>query len=101
MADNPRTGSSLDEMLREDGIYEETKARAIKSVLARKLTLAMADQNLTKASMAERMETSRSQLDRLLDPDNESVTLDTLKRAASAVGMQIEIELRPQDGPTI
>jgi len=51
MADNPRTGSSLDEMLREDGIYEETKARAIKSVLARKLTLAMADQNLTKASI--------------------------------------------------
>lgn len=95
MPKNSRTGSSLEDMLREDGIYEDAKNRAVKSILARKLMQAMEEQNLSKARMAERMETSRSQLDRLLDPDNESVTLETLKRAAGAVGMQIEIELRP------
>ena len=95
MPKNSRTGSSLEDMLREDGIYEDAKNRAVKSILARKLMQAMEEQNLSKAHMAERMETSRSQLDRLLDPDNEGVTLETLKRAAGAVGMQIEIELRP------
>ena len=95
MPKNSRTGSSLEDMLREDGIYEDAKNRAVKSILARKLMQAMEEQNLSKARMAERMETSRSQLDRLLDPDNETVTLETLKRAAGAVGMQIEIELRP------
>lgn len=95
MAKNSRTGSSLEDMLREDGIYEDSKNRAVKSILARKLTQAMEEQKLSKARMAERMDTSRSQLDRLLDPDNEGVTLETLKRAAGAVGMQIEIELRP------
>ena len=54
----------------------------------------MKAQNLSKAPMAARMKTSRSQLDRLLDPDNESVTLDTLKRAAAAVGMRLELELK-------
>ena len=60
---------------------------------ADKLTQAMEAQNLSKARMAERMETSRSQLDRLLDPENERVTLQTLKRAAAAVGMRLELEL--------
>ncbi len=92
---NPRTGSTLESLLREDGIYEDAKNHAIKSVIAYKLKEAMKAQNLSKARMAERMETSRSQLDRLLDPDNESVTLETLKRAASAVGMRLELELRP------
>ena len=54
----------------------------------------MKSQNISKALMAERMETSRSQLDRLLDPENERVTLHTLKRAAAAVGMRLELELR-------
>ena len=92
---NPRTGSTLESLLREDGVYEDAKNRAIKSVIAYKLEEAMKAQNLSKARMAKRMETSRSQLDRLLDPDNESVTLETLKRAASAVGMRLELELRP------
>ncbi len=92
---NPRTGSTLESLLREDGVYEDAKNHAIKSVIAYKLEEAMKTQNLSKARMAKRMETSRSQLDRLLDPDNESVTLETLKRAANAVGMRLELKLRP------
>ena len=91
---NPRLGSTLESVLREDGGYEDVKNQAIKAVLAYKLEEAMKAQNLSKARMAERMETSRSQLDRLLDPENEGVTLHTLKRAAAAVGMRLELELR-------
>ena len=89
-----RVGSTLESLLREDGSYEEAKNQAIKSVLAYKLERAMQAQNLSKAGMAARMETSRSQLDRLLDPNNDGVTLHTLKRAAAAVGMRLEIDLR-------
>ncbi len=91
---NPRVGSTLESLLREDGICEDAKSYAVKSVLAYKLAQAMEAQNLSKARMAARMETSRSQLDRLLDPENESVTLHTLKRAAAAIGMRLELELR-------
>ena len=73
--ENPRIGSTLESLLREDGIYEDAKNHAIKAVLAYKLTRAMKAQRLSKVRMAERMETSRSQLDRLLDPENERVTL--------------------------
>ncbi len=90
---NPHLGSTLESLLREDGTYEDEKNQAIKSVLAYKLEKAMKAQNLSKAGMAERMATSRSQLDRLLDPENEGVTLHTLKRAAAAVGMRLELEL--------
>ena len=96
--ENPRIGSTLESLLREDGIYEDAKNHAIKAVLAYKLTQAMKAQRLSKARMAERMETSRSQLDRLLDPENERVTLHTLKRAAAAVGMRLELELRQSSG---
>lgn len=92
---NPRTGSTLESLLREDGVYEEVQNRAVKSVLAHKLREAMETQQLSKKGMAERMETSRSQLDRLLDPKNDSVTLDTLSRAAAAVGMELKVELAP------
>ena len=91
---NPHLGSTLESLLQEDGTYEDTKNHAIKSVLAYKLEEAMRAQNLSKARMAERMETSRSRLDRLLDPENEGVTLHTLQRAAAAVGMRLELELR-------
>ena len=94
MLGNPHFGSELESMLREDGIYEDAKNDAVKSVLAYKLERAMKEQNLSRARMAERMETSRSQLDRLLDPENEGVTPHTLKRAAVAVGMRLELELR-------
>jgi antitoxin HicB len=88
-----KIGSSFDEFLKEEGIYEEVTARAIKRVIARQLDALMHDQGLTKSSLAKRMKTSRAQLDRLLDPDNESVTLDTLTRAAQAVGRQLRMEL--------
>ena len=96
MADDKkaRVGSTLESLLREDGTYDELKNDAIKAVLAYKLTEAMKAQKLSKARMAERMETSRSQLDRLLDPENEGVTLHALRRAAAAVGMRLDLELR-------
>ena len=91
---NSRVGTTLESLLREDDSYEEAKNQAVKSVLAYKLERAMKAQKLSKSGMAARMDTSRSQLDRLLDPENDGVTLHTLKRAAAAVGMRLEIELR-------
>jgi hypothetical protein len=88
-----RIGSSFDDFLKEDGIYEEVTARAIKRVIARQLGALMQEEGLTKAALAKRMHTSRAQLDRLLDPENESVTLGTLTRAAHAVGRQLRMEL--------
>ena len=88
-----RIGSSFDDFLKEDGIYEEVTARAIKRVIARQLDALMEDQGLTKSALAKRMKTSRAQLDRVLDPANGSVTLDTLARAAKAVGRQLRMEL--------
>jgi antitoxin HicB len=87
-----RIGSSLDDFLKEEGFYEEVTARAIKRVIARKLDAFM-DEGITKTELAKRMKTSRAQLDRLLDSDNESVTLGKLTRAAQAVGRQLRMEL--------
>jgi len=88
-----RIGSSFDDFLKKDCIYEEVTARAIKRVIARQLDALMEDQGLTKSELAKRMRTSRAQLDRVLDPANGSVTLDTLTRAAKAVGRQLRMEL--------
>jgi len=88
-----RIGSSFDDFLREEGIYEEVTARVIKRVIARQLGALMQEQGLTKSELAKRMDTSRAQLDRLLDPENESVTLGTLTRAAHAVGRNLRMEL--------
>jgi DNA-binding Xre family transcriptional regulator len=88
-----RIGSSLDDFLKKEGIYEEVTARAIKRVIARQLDALMEQEGLTKTELAKRMKTSRAQLDRLLDPDNESVTLATLTRAAQAVGRHLRMEL--------
>lgn len=88
-----RIGSSFDDFLKEEGIYEEVTAVAIKRVIARQLDALMTDQGLTKSALAKRMKTSRAQLDRLLDPENESVTLGTLARAAQAVGRNLRMEL--------
>ena len=74
--------------------YEEANNQAVKSILAYKLEQAMKAQKLSKTGTAARMDTSRSELDRLLDPENDGVTLHTLKRAAAAVGVRLEIELR-------
>ena len=92
---NPRAGSSFDDFLKEDGIYEDVQNAAIKKVLSAKLEAAMFDQNISKSDMAKRLKTSRSQLDRLLDPDNETITLQTASRAAAVLGMTLEINLSP------
>jgi antitoxin HicB len=88
-----RVGPSFDNFLKEEGIYEEVTARAIKRVIARQLDALMQDEGISKTELARRMKTSRAQLDRLLDPENESVTLGTLTRAAHAVGRQLRMEL--------
>ena len=86
-------GSSFDSWLRQEGIYEEVTASAIKRVLARQIEAAMQEKQLSKAEMARRMRTSRAALDRLLDPEYESVTLTTLRKAAVAVGRELRLEL--------
>jgi len=93
MAKNPHEGSSFDDFLKEDGIYEECTAAALKKVLAWQLQEEMKNKNITKKIMAERMETSRSQLDRLLDPEKTGVSLETMQRAASVVGRELRIDL--------
>jgi hypothetical protein len=93
MTANPHTGSEFDDLLKEEGLYEECSATAIKRVLARQLAEEMKRLALTKTEMAVRMQTSRAQLDRLLDPEKTGVSLDTIQRAASVVGRQLRIEL--------
>jgi plasmid maintenance system antidote protein VapI len=83
---------TFDEFLAEQGILEDCEDRAIKAIIADQIASAMQDQGLTKSAMADRMKTSRRQLDRLLDPDTPSVTLDTLRRAAKALGRNLHIE---------
>ena len=84
---------TFDEFLAEQGILEACEDHAIKEIIAAQLVEAMQAQGLTKTLMAERMKTSRRQLDRLLDPASSSVTLDTLRRAAAAVGRTLRVEL--------
>jgi predicted XRE-type DNA-binding protein len=93
MTNNPHAGSDFDDFLREEGLYEECSAIAIKRVLARQLAEEMKQKKMTKTEMATRMQTSRTQLDRLLDPEKTGVSLDTIQRAASVVGRQLRIEL--------
>lgn len=88
------TGSSFDSFLEEEGILEETEAVAIKRVLAWQLSEAMRKRGITKKEMATRLKTSRSQLDRLLDPDNASVHLQTITRAARALGKRVSITIK-------
>jgi antitoxin HicB len=88
-----RVGSSFDDFLKQEGIYEGVTARAIKRVLVRQLDDLMRREEISKTELASRMKTSRAQLDRLLDPENESVTLGTLARAAQAVGRHLRMEL--------
>jgi len=88
-----RAGGLFSEFLHEEGIYEQTNEKAVKRVLAFQLAAAMKEQGVSKVEMAKRLETSRSQLDRLLDPENDAVTLGILTRAANAVGRNIKLEL--------
>ena len=90
---DPRELTTLDSWLDEEGIREEVTAVAIKRVVAYALREAMEKQSLTKSAMAEKMHTSRKQLDRVLDPNEHNVTLDTLAKAAKSVGRQLKVEL--------
>jgi len=85
-------GSSIDDFLKEEGIFEETQAQAVKEVIAWQLTEAMKKNKISKNKMAALLKTSRTQVDRLLDPKND-ITLSSLQRAAAMVGRRVSIEL--------
>jgi len=89
----PHIGSAFETFLEVESIRDEVEAVAINRILARKVAEAMKTEGLTKAAMARRMQTSRMALDRLLDPANASVTLQTMLKAAAAVGRQLRVEL--------
>lgn len=86
-------GSSFDDYLTEEGTLEETNTTAVKRVLAWQLEQAMEKQQISKRALAAAMNTSRSQLDRILDPDNDHIRLDTLTAAARVLGLNLRIEL--------
>jgi antitoxin HicB len=90
---HPNHGSSLEEFLKEDGNLDTATAIAVKRVIAWQLQQEMEKQKLTKSAMAKMMQTSRVQLDRVLSPDDGNVTLETLQRAARAVGKELRLEL--------
>ena len=86
-------GSDFDDLLAEEDILQEVEQIAIKRALAIQVAQLMNDQALSKTEMAKRMKTSRASLDRLLDPENESVTLQTMKRAAKVLGKNLRFSL--------
>jgi predicted transcriptional regulator len=90
---NPHIGASFDSWLDEEGIREEATAAAIKAVIARQLMSEMKKKKITKQRMALLMKTSRAQVDRLLDPDNGSATIESLQRAARIVGRELRLRL--------
>lgn len=92
---NRRDGTPLEAFLKEEGIYEEVEAAALKRVMSLKLADLMRRKQVKKTALARRMRTSRAALDRLLDPANTSVTLTTLTRAATALGRRVKIDLVP------
>ena len=89
---NKHAGSNFDDFLEEEGIFEEVTAKAHKRLLALQLSDIMEEKKITKSSLAEKLKTSRSQLDRILDPENSSITLEVLERVAHAVGKNLRIE---------
>ena len=90
---NPHIGSSFDDFLVEEGIYEEVTAEAVKRVIAWQLEQRRQERGMSKAALAAEMHTSRTQVDRLLDPTNTKVQLDTLQRAAKVLGRRLVVEL--------
>jgi antitoxin HicB len=93
MTNNPYIGSSLDDLLEEDGVLAEVNAVALKRVLAWQVLQEMKKRGLSKSQMAVAMSMSRPSLDRLLDPSNTSITLKTMERAAAILGKRLRIEL--------
>ncbi len=90
---NKHIGSDFDDFLREDGILDDAEAVATKRVIAFQIAQAMKSAQISQSELARRMNTSRSAVERLLDPANPSVTLQTLERAASAVGKRLKVQL--------
>jgi len=90
---NKSIGSSFDDFLEEEGISEAVKTGAVKKLISFQLLNALKTENLTKTELAHRLDTSRAAVDRLLDPENESVTLLTLIKAASVLGKKLKLEL--------
>jgi predicted XRE-type DNA-binding protein len=89
---NPHMGSSLDDFLKEEGVFEELQVQAIKEVVAWQLDEAMKKKHVSKARLAKLLRTSRTQVNRLLDPKSD-ITLSSLQRAAALVGRQVRLEL--------
>ena len=90
-------GSNFDSFLEDEGTFEEATAVAVKRVIAFQLAQEMSEYGLSKSEMARRMETSRSALDRLLDPENVSVTLQTLQSAVQALGGRLSVQIEFED----
>ena len=90
---NRHKGSSIDDFLKEEDVFEEFQARAIKEVIAWQLAEAMKERKISKRQLAAMMHTSRTQLDRVLDPEDGNVTIETLRRAAALVGRKVQLEL--------
>lgn len=88
---NPHHGSDFDDFLKEEGILEEVEAVALKRVLVFQINKIMEEKQLTRSELAREMGTPMSQIDRLLDPENDSVTLRTLLKAAKALGKRLEM----------
>jgi antitoxin HicB len=93
MADNKHRGSTLDSFLDAEGVLPEFQAKAIKEVIAWQLAEAMRDRKLSKTALAALMKTSRTQINRVLDPNDGNVTIETLQRAAALVGRRVQLEL--------
>jgi hypothetical protein len=93
MAENKHRGSTLDSFLETEDVLAEFQAKAIKEVIAWQLADAMKAQGLTKTRLAALMQTSRTQVDRVLDPNDGNVTIETLQRAAAIVGRRVQLEL--------
>jgi antitoxin HicB len=90
---NNAIGSSFDDFLGEEGISEEVEAGAIKKIIAYQLQEAIEREHLSRTALAIRLETSRAAVNRLLDPENQSITLLTLKKAANVLGKKLRLEL--------
>ncbi|MCL1985350.1 MAG: helix-turn-helix domain-containing protein [Betaproteobacteria bacterium] len=92
-ADPVHAGGYFDDFLHEQGIFEEVNAQAVKKVISWQIAEEMKRQGLSKVTMAKRMGTSRSSLERLLDPENDALALSTLARAASVLGKEVQVNL--------
>lgn len=86
-------GSSFDDFLKEEGIYEECVNMAVKAIIAEQMVSVMEEKKITKTELAKKMHTSRASIQRLLDPESDAVTLESLKRAANLIGKKIKLEL--------